>query len=42
MPFMRAAIPTLTEAEVDDMEYVDWVVYQQIAAVWRQRWFGGE
>jgi hypothetical protein len=41
---MRAAVPTLTVAEIeDDMEYVDWVTYRDIAAAWRARHgFGGD
>jgi hypothetical protein len=40
---MRAAVPGLSVAEIDDMEYVDWVVYRDIAAAWRARHgFGGE
>ena len=40
---MRAAVPGLSVDEIDDMEYVDWVTYRDIAAAWRQRHgFGGD
>lgn len=38
---MRMAFPGITLDEIEDMEYVDWVHYRDLAAAWQHSRLGG-